>query len=251
MQKNLEFMKYRLDKLILDKGIISSRQRAKALIMEGKVFVNNIKIIKAGSLFAPDSNIEVKENNIPYVSRGGLKLEFAIKHFNILLQDKIAMDIGSSTGGFTDCMLQKGVKRVYAIDVGYGQMDWKLRQNEKVVLIERTNIRYLEPQKIPEKIDIAVIDLSFISLTKIIIKTLDFLKSSGEIVALIKPQFEVGKGEVDKGGIVKDEAKRIRAVEKIKEYFKSCGIEIKGVIPSPILGQKGNTEYLLYGLSTN
>lgn len=239
-------MKSRLDKIIVDKGIAPSRERAQALIMEGRVFVGGIPVTKAGAMVDEGAAVELKGEDIPYVSRGGLKLEAAIKHFHISLKDKIAMDVGSSTGGFTDCMLQNGVKKVYCIDVGYGQLAWKLRQDARVVLIERTNVRYLERKKIPDAIDIATIDVSFISLIKVVPRVLEFLKEDGEIIALIKPQFEVGKGEVDKGGIVKDEAKRLRAVETVQQGLESLRLKIIGVIQSPILGQKGNVEYLIY-----
>lgn len=238
-------MKSRLDKILVEKGLAPSRERAQALIMEGKVFVNGMPSPKAGAMVAEDAAIELKGEDIPYVSRGGLKLEAAVTHFNISLKDKTAMDVGSSTGGFTDCMLQNGAKKVYCIDVGYGQLAWKLRQDQRIVLIERTNIRYLERNKIPDEIDIAAIDVSFISLTKVVPAVLEFLKKDGEIIALIKPQFEVGKGEVGKGGIVKDEAKRLKTVEYVRESLESLGLETIGVMQSPIAGQKGNIEFLI------
>jgi 23S rRNA (cytidine1920-2'-O)/16S rRNA (cytidine1409-2'-O)-methyltransferase len=239
-------VKSRLDKIVVDKGFASSRQRAQALIMEGKIHVNGIAALKAGTMIDANSNVELKGDDIAYVSRGGLKLEAAIRHFSIDLKDKTAMDIGASTGGFTDCMLQHRAKKVYCIDVGYGQLAWKLMQDEKVVQIDRTNIRFLEREKIPEDIDIAVIDVSFISLLTVIPKVIEFVKKGGEIVALIKPQFEVGKGEVGKGGIVKDEALRFKAVEKVKKGLEDAGLSVAGVIQSPITGQKGNIEYLIY-----
>jgi 23S rRNA (cytidine1920-2'-O)/16S rRNA (cytidine1409-2'-O)-methyltransferase len=243
-------IKERLDKLIHDRGLAASRDRAKALIMEGKVVVNGHPATKAGELVGTDASIELKGEDNPYVSRGGLKLEAAFKHFQISVRDKTAMDVGSSTGGFTDVMLQQGVRRVYCIDVGYGQLAWKLRQNPNVVLLERTNIRHLENNRIPEVIDIATIDVSFISLTKVVPKVLEFLKEKGEIVALIKPQFEVGKGEVGKGGIVKEESKRIEVIARIKEEFAALGLQVTGIISSPITGQKGNIEYLLHCIKT-
>jgi len=239
-------MKERLDKILVDRGMVPSRERAKALIMEGKVFVNNVPVTKAGSMVAPDVAVELKGADIPYVSRGGLKLDAALKQFNISLDDKIAMDVGASTGGFTDCLLQHGARKVYCVDVGYGQLAWKLRQDPRVVLIERTNIRYLEKNKVPDVIDIVTIDASFISLAKVVPPVLEFLDSKGEIVALIKPQFEVGKGEVDKGGIVKDDVKRLAAVERVRETLESLGLETAGLIQSPIFGQKGNIEFLIY-----
>lgn len=239
-------MKSRLDKVLVDKGLAPSRERAQALIMEGKVFVNNMPAAKAGTMVGEDARIELKGEDIPYVSRGGLKLEAAVKHFDISFAGKTAMDIGASTGGFTDCMLQNGAVKVYCIDVGYGQLAWKIRQDPRVVLIERTNFRYLERDKVPDEIDFAVFDVSFISLDKVVPKALEFLNRGGEIAALIKPQFEVGKGEVDKGGIVKDETKRLKAVETVRERLEALGLETVGVIQSPILGQKGNVEYLIY-----
>lgn len=243
-------MKERLDKLIHDRGLAASRDRAKALIMEGKVAVNGHPATKAGELVGTGASIELKGEDNPYVSRGGLKLEAAFKHFQISVRDKTAMDVGSSTGGFTDVMLQHGARRVYCIDVGYGQLAWKLRQDPNVVLLERTNIRHLENNRIPEVIDIATIDVSFISLTKVVPKVLEFLKDKGEIVALIKPQFEVGKGEVGKGGIVKEESKRVEVIARIKEEFAALGLQVTGIISSPITGQKGNIEYLLHCIKT-
>lgn len=239
-------MKSRLDRILVERGLAPGRERAQALIMEGKVYINGSPVTKPGTMIDEGASIELKGEDIPYVSRGGLKLEAAIRHFNISLKDKIAMDIGSSTGGFADCLLQHGAKKVYCIDVGYGQLAWKLRQDNRITLLERTNIRYLEKNRVPEEIDIATIDVSFISLTKVMSKVLEFLKKRGEIIALIKPQFEVGKGEVDKGGIVKDEAKRLKTVESLKEYFESLGLKTIGILQSPITGQKGNIEYLIY-----
>lgn len=239
-------MKSRLDKILIDKGILSSRERARAFIMEGKVFVDGLAVIKAGTMISENAKIELKADDIPYVSRGGLKLATAIRHFNIDVSGKTAMDVGSSTGGFTDCLLQNGAKRVYCVDVGYGQLAWKLRQDARVVLIERTNIRYLQRERIPEDVDVATIDVSFISLTKVVPNIIEFLKETGEIIALIKPQFEVGKGEVDKGGIVKKEEKRLQAVDHIRQSLESLSLITQGIIQSPILGGKGNVEYLIY-----
>ena len=239
-------MKDRLDKILVERGIVPSRERARALIMEGKVLVNGMPATKAGAMVDKSAGIEFKGGDIPYVSRGGLKLEAALSHFSIQLQGKIAMDIGASTGGFTDCMLQHGAAKVYCIDVGYGQLAWALRQDPRVVLFERTNIRTLEREKVPGEIDIVVIDVSFISLEKVVPKALEFLKKGGEIIALIKPQFEVGKGEVDKGGVVRDEEKRMRAVERVRENLESLGLRTVGILQSPILGQKGNVEFLIY-----
>lgn len=244
-------MKIRLDQLLHKKGITESREKARALIIEGKVLVNGVKVEKPGSLVDENSEVTLCGETLPYVSRGGLKLEHAIKHFSIDVKYKVAMDIGASTGGFTDCLLKHGAKRVYAVDVGYGQLAWKLRIDPRVIAIERTNIRYMERDKIPESVDIATVDVSFISLKLVIPKILEFLKPKGEIVALIKPQFEVGKGEVEKGGIVKSEEKRVKAVENIKNFFESLSLKVVGVVESPIKGQKGNVEYLIYAKLPN
>ncbi|MBI5098660.1 MAG: TlyA family RNA methyltransferase [Nitrospirae bacterium] len=237
--------KIRLDKLLFDKGLVESREKAKALILEGNVLVNGIAVDKAGALVKPDDVLTVV-SKMPYVSRGGLKLEHAIKTFNIDVKDKIAMDVGASTGGFTDCLLQHGAKKIYAIDVGYGQFSWILRNDEKVVLFEKTNIRYLDEDLVPDKTDIATIDVSFISLLKVIPKVLEFLAPQGEIVALIKPQFEAGRKDVGKGGVVKDENKRLEVVKKIKNESEKLGFKVKGVTTSPIRGPKGNVEYFIY-----
>jgi 23S rRNA (cytidine1920-2'-O)/16S rRNA (cytidine1409-2'-O)-methyltransferase len=238
--------KARLDKLLLERGLVRSRERARALILTGQIWVNGKRIDKAGTQVNISSNIKLKASDHPYVSRGGLKLEAALHQFNINVKNKVAMDVGASTGGFTDCLLQHGAKRVYAIDVGYGILDWQLRQDKRVVVIERQNIRYLPPERIPERIDIATIDVSFISLKKVVPKVKEFLKRRGQVIALIKPQFEIGKGEVGKGGIVREESKRQKVIAEIEDFFKTLGFEIEGIIPSPILGAKGNQEYLLY-----
>jgi 23S rRNA (cytidine1920-2'-O)/16S rRNA (cytidine1409-2'-O)-methyltransferase len=239
------FKKTRLDKLLFEKGLVESRERAKAVILEGSVLVNGIVVDKAGALVRPDDGLAVV-NKMPYVSRGGLKLEHAIKHFNIDVRGKTAMDVGASTGGFTDCLLQQGASKVYAIDVGYGQFSWILRTDERVVLFEKTNIRYLDKDLIFDEIDIATIDVSFISLLKVLPKVLEFLKPSGEIVALIKPQFEAGRKDVGKGGVVRSEEKRLEIVENIKGETEKMGLEALGVTPSPVKGPKGNVEFLLY-----
>ena len=238
--------KERLDKILVDKGIVQSRERARALIMAGKVMVKGKKVEKAGERVLADADIVLTGDDIPYVSRGGLKLEKAMDEFKIDVTGKVAMDVGASTGGFTDCLLQRGAKKVYAIDVGYGQLDLKLRNDPRVVNIERQNIRYLERGVIPEDIDIVTIDSSFISLVKIIPKTLEFIGESGLLIALIKPQFEVGKGEVGKGGVVRDEAKHKEVVEKIKGFCIELGLSVVGVVESPIFGPKGNREFLIY-----
>ena len=240
------FMKERLDKILVDRGLVKSRERAKALIMEGVVLVDGAPVTKAGAMISSDSAVSLKKEDTLYVSRGGLKLKAAMDYFNITLKDKTAMDVGSSTGGFTDCMLRMGAKKVYCIDVGYGQLAWTLRNDPRVVLLERTNIRYLGREKIPDVIDIATADVSFISLTKVIPRVAEFLKDGGEILALVKPQFEVGKGEVGKGGIVREEEKRLRAVESVKISLEGIGLQAAGMFQSPVPGQKGNIEYFLY-----
>ncbi len=237
--------KVRLDKLLLDKGLAESRQKAKALILQGDVLVDDKVMDKAGSLVRVDASLKVRDK-MPYVSRGGLKLEKAISAFGIDIREKVAMDIGASTGGFTDCLLKNGIKRVYAIDVGYGQIDWRLRNDKRVILFERTNIRYLEKDAIPERIDIITIDVSFISLLKVIPKALDFLSPKGEIIALIKPQFELQKKDVGKGGVVRNESKRLEAVEKVKEGIKVMGLDVMSIFESPIHGPKGNIEYFIH-----
>lgn len=239
-------MKERLDKILVDKGLVQSRERARAIIMAGKVVVNGLKVDKAGEMVSTDSDILLAGEDIPYVSRGGLKLEKALDKFKIDTAGKVAMDVGASTGGFTDCLLQRGARKVYAVDVGYGQLDSRLRNDPRVVNIERHNIRYLEKAMIPDVVDIATIDASFISLTKVIPKVLEFIENSGELIALIKPQFEVGKGEVGKGGVVRDEAKQLAVVEKIKAFCEEIGLAVLGVVESPILGPKGNREFLIY-----
>jgi 23S rRNA (cytidine1920-2'-O)/16S rRNA (cytidine1409-2'-O)-methyltransferase len=238
--------KERLDVIIVDRGLVKSRERAKALIMEGKVVVNGITVSKAGTQVNGDSEISLKNGDIPYVGRGGLKLKAALDFFHINPGDKVIMDIGCSTGGFTDCVLKENAQRVYAIDVGYGQIDWSLRQNTKVILLEKTNIRYLEKEKIPEPVDLIVIDVSFISLTKVLPVCMEFLDNKGEILALIKPQFEVGREMVEKGGVIKDAEKRRQAVENIKTFAELNGLETLGIFESPVHGQKGNIEYFIY-----
>ncbi|HUI67144.1 MAG TPA: TlyA family RNA methyltransferase [Nitrospirota bacterium] len=240
--------KLRLDRLLVERGLSKSRERAQAMIFAGQVLVSGQKIDKAGALVPEEAEVRILGESLPYVSRGGLKLEAALKEFQIVAAGKVALDVGASTGGFTDCLLQSGVKKVYAVDVGYGQMAWRLRQDARVVTIERTNIRDIEPSLLPEPIDIAVADVSFISLEKVVPGILRFLKPDAEIIALIKPQFEVGKGRVGKGGIVRDEAARTAVVNRITDYFRGLGLEVKGVIPSPITGQDGNVEYLIYAL---
>ena len=239
-------MKVRIDQLLYKRALTESREKARALILEGKVIVNGQKVEKPGTMVNQNAEITICGETLPYVSRGGLKLEKALKEFPIDVKDKVAMDVGASTGGFTDCLIQHGAKKVYSVDVGYGQLAWELRTDPRVVPIEKTNIRYMPKEKIPEEVDIVTVDVSFISLRLVIPKILEFLKPDGEIIALIKPQFEAGKGEVPKGGVIKDPEKREKIVQEIKQFFESLNVKIVGIIPSPIPGQKGNIEFLLY-----
>ncbi|MCQ2454639.1 MAG: TlyA family RNA methyltransferase [Clostridia bacterium] len=238
--------KKRLDVALFEKGYAESREKAKALIMAGIVYVNNQKCDKAGDTVKLDDIIEVRGNSLKYVSRGGLKLEKAIKVFSPVLKDKICADIGASTGGFTDCMLQNGAKKVYAVDVGYGQLAWKLRTDDRVINLERTNFRYVTKEQIPDELDFASIDVSFISLSHIfpVLKTL--LKYEGRAVALIKPQFEAGKENVGKKGVVRDKNVHISVIEKITETAKENGFVVLGLDFSPVKGPEGNIEYLCY-----
>ena len=242
---NKPYSKARLDMMLFEKGFVDSREKAKALIIAGEVLVNGIVTDKAGAQVQSDAELTIK-NKMPFVSRGGLKLEQAVKDFNIEMDGKITMDVGASTGGFTDCMLQHGAVKVYAVDVGYGQFDWRLRNHERVILLEKTNIRYLDKDLVTDKIDIAAIDVSFISLTKVIPNVLEFMKPGGKIAALIKPQFEAERKDVGKGGVVKEESKRLEIVEMIKAWAESIGLEVIGTTTSPIKGPKGNVEYLIY-----
>ena len=238
--------KQRLDILLVERGIISSREKAKASIMAGQVYVDGQKIDKAGEKISVEANIEYRGHAIPYVSRGGLKLEKAMKIWPITLEDKVCMDIGASTGGFTDCMLQNGAKKVFSVDVGYGQFAWKLRTDERVVCMERTNIRYVTPDDIGELLDFASIDVSFISLKKIMPATIGLLKDKGEVVALIKPQFEAGREKVGKKGVVRDIAVHKEVVHGIVDYLLEQNLNVLGIGYSPIKGPEGNREYLVY-----
>ena len=239
-------MKERLDVLLVNMGLAPSREKAKALIMAGEVFVDGNREDKAGASFNPEGiNIEVRSKQLKYVSRGGFKLEKAMDVWGIDLSGKVCMDIGSSTGGFTDCMLQSGAVRVYSVDVGRGQLDWKLRNDERVVVMEQTNFRFLTPADIPEKIDFASIDVSFISLDKILIPARNLLSDHGRIVALIKPQFEAGKGKVGKNGVVRDVSVHEEVIERAVSFADFVGFKILGIDFSPIKGPEGNIEYLM------
>jgi 23S rRNA (cytidine1920-2'-O)/16S rRNA (cytidine1409-2'-O)-methyltransferase len=237
--------KVRIDKLLTKRGVVESRQKAQALIMAGKVLVGGGVVEKAGTEVDRESLITIKED-LPYVSRGGLKLEGALDSFKISVRGLTVLDVGASTGGFTDCLLTGGAKGVIAVDVGRGLLDWALRKDERVRVFEGRNIRYLDQAEVGEKVDMAVIDVSFISLTKVLPKVKEFLKKKGKVLALIKPQFEVGKGEVGKGGIVKDPEKHRRVVEGLETFSKDLGLSPLGVSESPIKGAKGNIEFWLY-----
>lgn len=239
-------MKERLDVLMVKNALAASREKAKALIMAGCVYVDGQKEDKAGSMFQETARIEVRGNTLKYVSRGGLKLEKAMNHFDVALAGKICMDVGSSTGGFTDCMLQNGAVKVYAIDVGYGQLDWKLRNDPRVVCMEKTNIRYVTPEQIPDHPAFSSIDVSFISLTKVLLPVRELLAADGEVVCLIKPQFEAGREKVGKKGVVRDRAVHLEVIEKVIAYAASIGFEVKNLEFSPIKGPEGNIEYLLH-----
>ena len=238
--------KERLDVLLVEKGLAASREKAKAIIMSGIVFVDNEKEDKAGATFPATAKIEVRGNVLRYVSRGGLKLEKAMQEFDVCLKNTICMDVGSSTGGFTDCMLQNGAVKVYAVDVGHGQLDWKLRNDERVVCMEKTNIRYVTEEDIEDKLDFASIDVSFISLTKVLLPVRNLLKDKGQIVCLIKPQFEAGREKVGKKGVVRDKNVHKEVIHMVVEYATTIGFCPLALTFSPVKGPEGNIEYLLH-----
>ena len=238
--------KARLDTVLFEKGFAESREKAKALIMAGQVYVNNAKITKAGENVKESDCIEVRGEKMPYVSRGGYKLEKAVKEFGLSLSGCVCMDIGASTGGFTDCMLQNGAVKVYSIDVGYGQLAWKLRTDERVINLERTNFRHVTKDIIPEPIDFASVDVSFISLRLIIPVMKELLKTGGEAVCLIKPQFEAGREKVGKKGVVRELSTHIEVVENIRQFVLESGFSVLNLDFSPIKGPQGNIEYLIY-----
>ncbi|MBR5872858.1 MAG: TlyA family RNA methyltransferase [Oscillospiraceae bacterium] len=237
--------KQRLDAELVARGIIQSREQAKAAIMAGQVYVNNQKADKAGESVTPDDKIEFRGENLKYVSRGGLKLEKAMELYGFKLDEKICMDVGASTGGFTDCMLQKGATKVYSIDVGYGQLAWKLRVDERVVNLERTNVRYITNEQVPDMVDFVSIDVSFISLGLVIPVLVPFLSDEAMIVCLVKPQFEAGKDKVGKHGVVRDPATHMEVLERAVGFAKNAGFGIVGLEFSPIKGPQGNIEYLM------
>lgn len=239
-------MKERLDVLLVKRNLIESREKAKAVIMAGTVFVDGQREDKAGAMFKEDVSIEVRGNPIPFVSRGGLKLEKAVREFGVVLSEKICMDVGASTGGFTDCMLQNGAQKVYAVDVGSGQLAWKLRQDQRVVVMEKTNIRYVTPEDITEPIAFVSIDVSFISLTKVLLPIKQLMTEDGQMVCLIKPQFEAGKEKVGKKGVVREKGVHMEVINRILEFVLSIGFHILNLSFSPIKGPEGNIEYLLY-----
>lgn len=238
--------KIRLDQLVFDLGLTESRERAKTTIMSGLVFVNGQRADKPGMQVSPDADVEVRGTAIPYVSRGGLKLEKALKVFPINVEGKICIDCGASTGGFTDVLLKNGAKKVYAVDVGYGQLAWSLRQDERVLNMERTNVKDISPEQIPEVLDIAVMDLSFISVKRVLPAVTSLLKPGAELVCLIKPQFEAGKEKVGKKGVVRDQSVHLEVIESVLDFVPSIGLTVMGLDYSPIKGPEGNIEYLCY-----
>ena len=238
--------KIRLDQLLLQKGLAESREKAKAIIMSGIVEVDGIRVDKSGRLIPESALICLKKTTLSYVSRGGQKLEAALKHFPVPVDGKVLLDVGASTGGFTDCLLRHGARRVIAVDVGYGQFDWKLRGDPRVNVLEKTNIRYLKSQDVESPIHGAVIDVSFISLRLVIHPVSSLLTKHAFIIALIKPQFEVGKGQVGKGGVVRDRQQHQDVINRLSGFFNESGWTVKGHIPSPISGPKGNLEFLMY-----
>ncbi len=238
--------KERIDKLMVQRQLAGSRERARALIMAGRVLVNEQVVDKVGTRVDAATEIRLKGDDIPYVSRGGLKLAEALQTFTLDVAGRTAIDVGASTGGFTDCLLQKGAARVFAVDVGYGQLAWQLREDDRVVNFERTNIRTLQPEQLGEAPDLAVIDASFISLDKVLPPTLKLLQPGSDVIALIKPQFEVGKGFVGKGGVVRDPELHEQVVDRIKDLASELGCQVLGLCESPILGPKGNREFLIH-----
>lgn len=240
--------KIRLDLLLVEQGLASSRQRARAMIMAGNVLVNDKLLDKPGAMIKKDAGviIKIKREDLPFVSRGGLKLEAALKELEADIEGFICLDVGASTGGFTDCLLQHGARRVFAVDVGYGQLAWKLRQDRRVVILERTNIRHIPLVAITEPVDLITIDVSFISLKKVVPSLLQFIKKNTMILALIKPQFEVGKGKVGKGGVVRDPAQHAEVISDLCAFFSEVGLLCEKIMPSPILGPKGNKEFFIF-----
>ena len=236
----------RLDSLLLLRGLVSAREEGRRRILAGEVLVKDQSVTKAGALVDRDAPIRLQGKATPYVSRGGLKLEKALDEFEVVAKGKIAMDVGASTGGFTHCLLTRGASRVYAVDVGYGQLDWGLRNDPRVVVMEKKNIRYLQPEELPEKPQLVVVDVSFISLRLVLPKVRDLLADGGRILALIKPQFEVGKGKVGKGGVVRSPEDHERVLLEVKEAAVAMELDVNGLTESPLLGPKGNKEFFIY-----
>lgn len=239
-------MKERLDVLLVKRNLAESREKAKAIIMSGNVFVEGQREDKAGTTFSDEVQIEIKGHALPYVSRGGLKLEKAVANFDVCLEGKVCTDVGASTGGFTDCMLQNGARKVFAIDVGKGQLAWKLRQDERVICMEKTNIRYVTPDDIGDPVEFSSIDVSFISLTKVLGPVKELLTEDGQIVCLIKPQFEAGREKVGKKGVVREKSTHLEVIETVISFAKAIGFQILNLEYSPIKGPEGNIEYLLH-----
>ena len=239
-------MKVRLDVLLVSRGLAESREKAKAVIMEGKVFVKGQREDKAGAMFDEAAPIEIHGQKLKYVSRGGLKLEKAVEHFDLKLEGKVCMDVGSSTGGFTDCMLQNGAAKVYAVDVGTNQLDWKLRSDPRVVCMEKTNIRYLLPEQLDEKPEFASIDVAFISLTKVLRPVRELLTPDGQVAALIKPQFEAGREKVGKKGVVREKSTHLEVIRQVLTFAWTAGFDILALEFSPIKGPEGTIEYLAW-----
>lgn len=238
--------KKRIDLLLVERGFFSSREQARRAVMAGLVFHQGRKVEKPGTFVAPAGEIEVKAPPCPYVSRGGIKLEAALQEFGIDVRGKVVLDAGASTGGFTQCLLKRGAKRVYAVDVGYGQLAWELRQDPRVVVLEKTNIRYLTPEVLRARVDLVTLDLSFISLEKVLPAVRELLKPEGEVVALVKPQFEAGRAQVGKGGVVKDPEVHIQVLERVMAAARDLGFDIRGLTHSPLLGADGNLEFFLW-----
>jgi 23S rRNA (cytidine1920-2'-O)/16S rRNA (cytidine1409-2'-O)-methyltransferase len=238
--------KSRLDRLLVVKGLADSRQRAQALILSENVLVDGLPRIKPGSLVSPEAAIEIKGDDLPYVSRGGLKLEAGLRVTGVNVSGMVCLDVGASTGGFTDCLLQHGAARVFAVDVGYGQLAWTLRKDPRVTVIERTNIRHMPQNRLDTTVDLVTIDTAFISLKIVVPAVLKFMQPKAAILALIKPQFEVGKGQVGKGGVVRDPAQHEQVVTDLTDFFQNSGLVTRAVVPSPIQGPKGNREFIAY-----
>jgi 23S rRNA (cytidine1920-2'-O)/16S rRNA (cytidine1409-2'-O)-methyltransferase len=236
----------RLDRLLVERQLVASREEGRGKILAGEVLVDDRPVTKAGTLVATGAAIRFRSTPLPYASRGGFKLEKALREFQVNVAGKTALDVGASTGGFTDCLLIHGAARVFAVDVGYGQLAWKLRNDNRVIIFEKTNIRYLELSALPLAADLATIDVSFISLKLILSQVKTLLIPSGEIIALIKPQFEVGKGKVGKGGVVRSHEEHVRVIDEVKTAAKQLGFTVRGVTESPLLGPKGNKEFLIH-----